>query len=210
MGKSVVIGGVRFKAYSVQHSIRAPAVGYRVSAQGRSFFYLPDVAWLPNASDALRRIDVYIGDGATIRRPLIRQRAGKLIGHVSMAAQLDWCQKAHVRLDSGGITALTEIPGVGPRIAGGLAELALTGRWMYLERLRGSAEPRDVFCTIPGVGPVLTKRLHETLNVETLEQLEAAFARKGRSRDWPAAAGHLARRAGPNVGTYPCRAHWSD
>jgi predicted flap endonuclease-1-like 5' DNA nuclease len=78
-------------------------------------------------------------------------------------------------LDAGGVNALQEIPGVGKRIAGGLAELARTGRWTYLERLRGSAEPRDVFCTIPGVGPILAKRLHETLHVETLEQLEAAL-----------------------------------
>jgi glyoxylase-like metal-dependent hydrolase (beta-lactamase superfamily II) len=33
--KSVAIGGLRFKAYRVQHSIRAPAVGYRVFDQGR-------------------------------------------------------------------------------------------------------------------------------------------------------------------------------
>jgi DNA polymerase/3'-5' exonuclease PolX len=37
-------------------------------------------------------------------------------------------------LDTGGIKALEEIPGVGSRIAGGLAELARTGRWTYLER----------------------------------------------------------------------------
>lgn len=78
-------------------------------------------------------------------------------------------------LESGGIAALEALPGVGHRIAGALAELARTGRWTYLERLRGSAEPHDVFCTIPGVGPELAKRLHETLRVETLEQLEAAL-----------------------------------
>jgi predicted flap endonuclease-1-like 5' DNA nuclease len=81
-------------------------------------------------------------------------------------------------LELGGIKALDEIPGVGRRIAGGLAELARTGRWTYLERLRGSAEPRDVFCAIPGIGPALAKRLHETLHVETLEQLEAALHEK--------------------------------
>jgi hypothetical protein len=43
----VVIDGVTFTAYPVQHSIRAPAVEYRVCAEGRSFFYVPDVAWLP-------------------------------------------------------------------------------------------------------------------------------------------------------------------
>jgi len=84
-------------------------------------------------------------------------------------------------LDAGGIKALEEIPGVGSRIAGGLAELARTGRWTYLERLRGSGEPDDVFCTIAGVGPILAKRLHETLHVDSLEQLEAALHEKDAS-----------------------------
>jgi hypothetical protein len=83
-------------------------------------------------------------------------------------------------LEAGGIESLQAIPGIGPRIAGGLAELARTGRWTYLERLRGSGEPPDVFCVIPGVGPTFAKRLHETLHVETLEQLEAALHEKGR------------------------------
>lgn len=96
LGKSVIIGSVSFKAYPVLHSIRAPAVGYRVSAKRRSFFYLPDVAWLPDASHALRRIEVYIGDGAIIKRPLIRRRAGIPFGHTAVATQLRWCQKAHV------------------------------------------------------------------------------------------------------------------
>lgn len=78
-------------------------------------------------------------------------------------------------LEAGGIAALEEIPGVGRRIAGALAELARTGRWTYLERLRGSAEPRDMFCAIPGVGPTLARRLHEALQVESLEQLETAL-----------------------------------
>jgi hypothetical protein len=60
-------------------------------------------------------------------------------------------------------------------MAAALAEMARTGRWTYLDRLRGSGEPQDVFCAIPGVGPELAKRLHDTLQVETLEQLEAAL-----------------------------------
>jgi len=78
-------------------------------------------------------------------------------------------------MDAGGVEALEQIPGVGHGIAAALAEMIRTGRWIYLERLRGSAEPGDVFCAIPGIGPELAKRLHETLHVETLEQLEAAL-----------------------------------
>ena len=95
--KSVIIGGVRFKAIPVEHSIRAPAVGFRVLAPGGGFFYLPDVAGLTNGPGVLRGIDVYIGDGATIRRSMVRERSGRLIGHASVVTQLDWCNQAGVR-----------------------------------------------------------------------------------------------------------------
>jgi hypothetical protein len=95
--RALVINGVRFKAYPVQHSIRAPAVGYHVSAEHGSLFYLPDVAWLPNASHVLQGVDVYIGDGATLTRPLVRRRGGVLIGHATVATQLHWCREAQVR-----------------------------------------------------------------------------------------------------------------
>ena len=95
--RSVSIGGMRFKAFPVQHSIRAPAVGYRVSAGDGSFFYLPDVAELPNASAVLRGIDIYIGDGATVKRSMVRKKSGTLIGHAPITAQLDWCETAGVR-----------------------------------------------------------------------------------------------------------------
>lgn len=95
--KSVAIGGLRFTAYPVQHSIRAPAVGYRVSTKAGSFFYLPDVAGFPDSSDALYGVGVYIGDGATMRRSMVRMKEGTLIGHAPITVQLDWCAKAHVR-----------------------------------------------------------------------------------------------------------------
>ena len=77
--------------------------------------------------------------------------------------------------NEGDLAALDAIPGVGPGIAAALAEMIRTGRWTYLVRLRGGAEPHDVFCAIPGVGEVLARRLHETLGVESLEQLETAL-----------------------------------
>ena len=93
----VRIGGVRFRAFPVMHSLRAPAVGYRVSSQQRSCFYLPDVAELPNPTSTLRGIDLYIGDGATIKRSMVRRKGSALVGHAPITHQLDWCTKAHVR-----------------------------------------------------------------------------------------------------------------
>jgi phosphoribosyl 1,2-cyclic phosphodiesterase len=96
LNKSRLIMGVRFKAVPVEHSIRAPAVGYRVWARGSGFLYVPDVAGLSNVRGALRGIDVYIGDGATFRRSMARRKDGARVGHASIIDQLAWCRKAGV------------------------------------------------------------------------------------------------------------------
>lgn len=90
-----------------------------------------------------------------------------------------------------GLAGLDALPGVGPRIAAAMAELLGTGRWQQLERLRGSADPLALFRTIPGVGAELAFKLHEELEVDTLEALEAA-ARAGKLEALP---GLGARRA---------------
>jgi phosphoribosyl 1,2-cyclic phosphodiesterase len=95
--KPLTIERLRFEAFPVRHSIRAPAVGYRVSAGDYCFFYLPDVADLPNVSRALGGADIYIGDGATVKRSMVRKKNGSLIGHASIESQLCWCKQAKVR-----------------------------------------------------------------------------------------------------------------
>jgi DNA polymerase (family 10) len=85
-------------------------------------------------------------------------------------------------LSEGGVEALDEIPGVGRGIAAALAEMVHSGRWTYLDRLRGAAEPSDLFRVIPGVGPKLARLLHDELKAETLEQLEAALHDPQRSK----------------------------
>lgn len=85
------IGGVRFEAFFVDHSLRAPAVGYRVTADRAMFFYVPDVAAIPDQRAALAGIDLYVGDGATVVRSMVRKRDHVPIGHASIAAQLAWC-----------------------------------------------------------------------------------------------------------------------
>ncbi|MGZ3283369.1 MAG: MBL fold metallo-hydrolase, partial [Xanthobacteraceae bacterium] len=87
-----------FEAFPVRHSIRAPAVGYRVSDGNSSFFYLTDVAEFPNASAALLGLDLYIGDGASMGRSMVRKKNGIAIGHAPITFQLGWCEKARVRL----------------------------------------------------------------------------------------------------------------
>ncbi len=96
VAKDFKIDRAKFRACRVQHSIRAPAVGYRVTVGKRSLFYVPDVSWLP-AAKALRGADLYIGDGATIKRSMVRKRGRVSIGHASIIAQLGWCRRAGVK-----------------------------------------------------------------------------------------------------------------
>lgn len=74
-----------------------------------------------------------------------------------------------------GIDGLVALKGIGTGIAAAISEMLTTGRWRQLERLEGELTPERLFATIPGVGPTLSKRLTDVLDVDTLEELEAAL-----------------------------------
>lgn len=90
-----------------------------------------------------------------------------------------------------GIDGLVALPGIGRGIAAAILEMVKTGRWTQLERLRGGLEPQQLFQVVPGIGPKLAERIHEALDVDTLEGLEIA-AHDGRLE---AVAGVGKRRA---------------
>ena len=73
-----------------------------------------------------------------------------------------------------GIEGLDRLPGIGQSIASLIREYAGSGRISLLERLAGAVSAEEVLATVPGLGPALAHRLHETLHVETLEELECA------------------------------------
>jgi len=81
-----------------------------------------------------------------------------------------------VRLDyqSGGKRGLDDLPTIGPSIAATIAEILDTGAWGLLDRLRGAADPEQVFQSVPMIGPVLARLIHDDLGIDTLEALEAA------------------------------------
>ena len=90
------ICGITFEAFSVEHSILAPAVGYRVSAGRASVFYVPDLVFIHDRAAALKNVQIYIGDGATVTHSFIRRRDKALIGHSPVRTQLTWCEKEGV------------------------------------------------------------------------------------------------------------------
>jgi phosphoribosyl 1,2-cyclic phosphodiesterase len=90
------ICGVNFEAFPVEHSMLAPAVGYRVSAGHACIFYVPDLVFIHDRAEALKNVQIYIGDGATVTRSFIRRRGETLIGHSPVRTQLTWCEEEGV------------------------------------------------------------------------------------------------------------------
>lgn len=89
-------GGLRLEAFPVVHSLRAPAVGYRIGAGRSEVFYVPDAVDIEERQAALEGVDIFIGDGSSLTRPLVRRRGDHLFGHTTIRAQLGWCGKCGV------------------------------------------------------------------------------------------------------------------
>ena len=83
-----------------------------------------------------------------------------------------------------GFAGLEALPNIGQSLALAIDQLSMTGRWAQLDRLRGALEPEQVFQSIPGIGAKLARRIHQALDVETLEALEVA-AHDGRLETVP-------------------------
>jgi len=73
-----------------------------------------------------------------------------------------------------GEKGLVALPAIGKSIAAAIREYVHTGRLGVLDRLEGEVSPEDLFTTVPGIGDDLAHRIHATLHLETLEELEQA------------------------------------
>lgn len=87
-------------------------------------------------------------------------------------------------LHSSGVEGLTDLPNIGAGIASAIEEMVTTGQWSQLERIRGEADPEQLFRNIPGIGPELARSIHEELHADSLEALEIA-AHDGRLETVP-------------------------
>ncbi|MCA9996196.1 MAG: hypothetical protein KDE56_10640 [Anaerolineales bacterium] len=77
-------------------------------------------------------------------------------------------------LQQEGLPGLIRLPHIGRSIAQAIEQLVETSQLPLLERLRGSTMPEQVLATVPTIGPKLASRIYETLDIETLTELQAA------------------------------------
>lgn len=97
IGKPILINKILFEAFELEHSLIAPAVGYKITAGKSTIFYASDLVAIQHKAQALEDCKLYIGDGAIIARSLlVRTRDHTHIGHTSIKEQLAWCKQAEV------------------------------------------------------------------------------------------------------------------
>jgi putative hydrolase len=84
----------------------------------------------------------------------------------------------------GGSEALLSLPGIGRGLASTIAEIVRSGRSTQLDRLRGESDPEGLLMTVPGIGSILARSIHEELHIDSLEELELA-AHDGRLESLP-------------------------
>ncbi len=87
------IGPFEGFAYRVLHSIKCPAVGFKIKIAGKTIVYNSDLVDIIDKENVLDGVDYYIGDGSSIRANLVRRKSDKLFGHTRIRTQINWCKK---------------------------------------------------------------------------------------------------------------------
>jgi ribonuclease BN (tRNA processing enzyme) len=95
--RPVAIGPFELTAYPVVHSVRCPCVAGRIRAGRSILVYSGDIISFEDEEAALRGCDLYVGDGSTLVRPLVRRHpSGQLMGHTTVRAQLSWMERRRI------------------------------------------------------------------------------------------------------------------
>jgi len=130
---------------------------------------MDDVVIKPNreiAEQLRQAADLLEQQGANPFRINAYRRAADTVAHLP--------EDARALVERQGIDGLLGLPGIGQGIAKAVYEIVATGRWGRLERLRGTLDPVQLFQVVPGIGPQLAQLIHDELQLDNLEALEAA------------------------------------
>lgn len=84
-------GSIKAREISVNHSSKAPMSGLTIETDEGKIGYFPDVLDVPDKS-IFKELSIYIGDGSSLTRDIVRTTKGKRVGHASMITQMALCQ----------------------------------------------------------------------------------------------------------------------
>jgi hypothetical protein len=135
----------------------------------------PRVSAAPHGASENRDIAALLHEIALL---LAQQGASEFRVHAYQHASRmlhDRPQPVHEVLEREGIEGLIALPTIGRSIANLIEQYLHLGRIPLLDRLRGEDTPERLFATLPSLGPELSRRIHEDLEIETLSELFAAI-----------------------------------
>jgi ribonuclease BN (tRNA processing enzyme) len=95
-GEEFSTGAFNCCGYRVVHSIRCPAIGFKIKINDKTFIYNSDLIDIKDKEEVLKGVDYYIGDGSSIKTNLVRRRGDALFGHTRITTQINWCKKHNI------------------------------------------------------------------------------------------------------------------
>jgi ribonuclease BN (tRNA processing enzyme) len=92
------VGPIKVFPYRVIHSIRCPAVGFKIQLpDNKILVYNPDLVDIITKEYVLPGTDYYIGDGSTVNTNLVRREGENFYGHTRISTQVNWCNKFKIQ-----------------------------------------------------------------------------------------------------------------
>ena len=95
-GKKYSMKDLDVTAYKVIHSIRCPAVGFKIKGD-KTIIYAPDIVdFEEDKGTVLKDVDMLIADGSSLNINMVRRKEGKLFGHTRVKTIIGWCKKYNI------------------------------------------------------------------------------------------------------------------
>jgi len=89
--------GLKAEIFPILHSVKAPASGLILETPIGKIGYFPDVLSFSRYKNRLEGLRLYIGDGSSLTRSLVRRdEKGNIFGHASIRTQLRWLNRFNV------------------------------------------------------------------------------------------------------------------
>jgi ribonuclease BN (tRNA processing enzyme) len=91
------LGPFTILPFKVSHSIKCPAICFRISENKKTIFYSGDLIDIIHKNKALKNVDYYIGDGSSINANLVRKKGKDFFGHARITTEINWCNKFGIK-----------------------------------------------------------------------------------------------------------------
>ncbi len=96
--KPFFIGHFEITAYDVIHSLRCPAVCYKIKGENSQIIYAPDILDTVSPKELVfKGVDLLVADGSSYNVSLVRKRDGNLFGHAMIKTIINWCKKYYIK-----------------------------------------------------------------------------------------------------------------